>query len=220
MPVRKLILDLDTGIDDALAIAYALGSEDAELIGITGTYGNVTVEQGMRNSHAVADVLGHPQVRVYPGIDHPTWSGEFVVTPDSTRIHGRNGLGDVTIPDSPRPPETTPAADFILNAANTYGKDLTIVATGAMSTLAEVIRREPKLDEKVGSITLMAGALTIPGNVTPGCDSNLIFEISDDQVGFPVEGIVSLAFLMYCNINVFSRTHASTQRQQPITPNY
>ena len=171
--MRKLILDLDTGIDDALAIAYALGSEDAELIGITGTYGNVTVEQGMRNSLAVVNVLGHPQVRVYPGIDHPTWSGEFAVTPDSARIHGRNGLGDVTIPDSPRSPETTPAVDFILDAANTYGKDLAIVATGAMSTFAEVIRREPRLDEKVDSITLMAGALTVPGNVTPGAEANV-----------------------------------------------
>ena len=62
---RKLILDLDTGIDDTLAIAYALASEQADdvrLIGITGTYGNVTVETGMRNALAVTDLLGHPEV--------------------------------------------------------------------------------------------------------------------------------------------------------------
>lgn len=69
---RKLILDLDTGIDDTLAIAYALASEQADdvrLIGITGTYGNVTVETGMRNALAVTDLLGHPEVSVYPGLD-------------------------------------------------------------------------------------------------------------------------------------------------------
>lgn len=66
---RKLILDLDTGIDDTLAIAYALASEQADdvrLIGITGTYGNVTVETGMRNALAVTDLLGHSEVSVYP----------------------------------------------------------------------------------------------------------------------------------------------------------
>ena len=48
--MKKMILDLDTGVDDALAISYALGSPEAKLIGITGTYGNVLVEQGVRNA--------------------------------------------------------------------------------------------------------------------------------------------------------------------------
>lgn len=173
MTTRKLILDLDTGIDDTLAIAYALGGDDAEVIGITGTYGNVTVEQGMRNSLAVTDLLGHPQIRVYPGIDHPTVSDRFTVSEGSARIHGCNGVGEADLPESQRSPESTSAVDFIIDAANTYGKDLTIVATGAMSTLAEVIRREPDIDTMVGSITLMAGALTVPGNVTPGAEANI-----------------------------------------------
>lgn len=57
---KKLILDLDTGVDDALAIAYALGSPELDLIAITGTFGNVLLEQGIQNSLAVTDVLGHP----------------------------------------------------------------------------------------------------------------------------------------------------------------
>lgn len=61
--MKKLILDLDTGVDDALAISYALGSPEIELIGITGTYGNVLVEQGVRNALAVTDLLGHPEVK-------------------------------------------------------------------------------------------------------------------------------------------------------------
>ena len=56
--MKKMILDLDTGVDDALAISYALGSPEIELIGITGTYGNVLVEQGVRNALAVTDLLG------------------------------------------------------------------------------------------------------------------------------------------------------------------
>ena len=171
---RKLILDLDTGIDDTLAIAYALASEQADdvrLIGITGTYGNVTVETGMRNALAVTDLLGHSEVSVYPGLDRPSTAPEsFRYSPSAgtRRIHGDNGIGDMTIPDSRRSPETTAAADFIIDAAHTYGKDLVIVPTGAMTTIAEVCRREPRIGELVGSITFMGGALTVPGNVTPG----------------------------------------------------
>lgn len=63
--MKKLILDLDTGVDDALAISYALGSPEVELIGITGTYGNVLMEQGVRNALAITELLGHPEVPVY-----------------------------------------------------------------------------------------------------------------------------------------------------------
>lgn len=101
---RKLILDLDTGIDDTLAIAYALASEQADdvrLIGITGTYGNVTVETGMRNALAVTDLLGHSEVSVYPGLDRPSTAPEsFRYSPSAgtRRIHGDNGIGDMTNP--------------------------------------------------------------------------------------------------------------------------
>ena len=162
---RKLILDLDTGIDDTLAIAYALASEQADdvrLIGITGTYGNVTVETGMRNALAVTDLLGHPEVSVYPGLDRPSTAPEnFRYSPSAgtRRIHGDNGIGDMTIPDSRRSPETTAAADFIIDAAH---------------TIAEVCRREPRIGELVGSITFMGGALTVPGNVTPGAEANIM----------------------------------------------
>lgn len=90
---RKLILDLDTGIDDTLAIAYALASEQADdvrLIGITGTYGNVTVETGMRNALAVTDLLGHPEVSVYPGLDRPS------TAPETSAIRRRQERGAST----------------------------------------------------------------------------------------------------------------------------
>ena len=98
--MKKMILDLDTGVDDALAISYALGSPEIELIGITGTYGNVLVEQGVRNALAVTDLLGHPEVKVYQGLPHSSTTDHFEVLPISAFIHGDNGIGDVEIPDS------------------------------------------------------------------------------------------------------------------------
>ena len=119
--MTKLILDLDTGVDDALAIAYALGSPEVELIGITGTYGNVLLEQGVRNALAITELLGHPEVKVYKGIPHSEATDGFEVLEISKFIHGNNGIGDVDIPDSTREAETEPAVDFIIDAVKTYG---------------------------------------------------------------------------------------------------
>ena len=75
---KKMILDLDTGVDDTLALSYTLGSPDIDLLGISGTYGNVVLKQGLRNSLAVLSLLGHPEIPVYPGIDHPSDKDEFL----------------------------------------------------------------------------------------------------------------------------------------------
>lgn len=98
---KKLILDLDTGIDDALAIAYALGSPEADLIGITGTYGNVLVEQGVSNALAILDLFGRPDIPVYSGLPHSSTAESFSVLPISAFIHGKNGIGEAQIPHSP-----------------------------------------------------------------------------------------------------------------------
>lgn len=232
MSRRKLILDLDTGIDDALAIAYALGSaEEVDLIGITATYGNVTVPRATRNALAVLHLFGRDDVPVYPGVDHPIVavdrstpanrmkpskaSGEAPVpdgvgpesssSPQSRRaqayeqwraggeggwpagrqwqpsagsvaVHHPNGLGGAVIPDSPRQPESAEpgaAVDFIIDAARRYGPDLTIVPTGAMTTMATVLRNAPDIKESGAAITFMGGALTLPGNVSPAAEANI-----------------------------------------------
>lgn len=171
--MTKLILDLDTGVDDALAIAYALGSPEVELIGITGTYGNVLLEQGVRNALAITELLAHPEVKVYKGIPHSEATDGFEVLEISKFIHGNNGIGDVDIPDSTREAETEPAVDFIIDAVKTYGKDLVYVPTGPMTNIAAAIRKAPEIKDKIGKIVLMGGALTVCGNVNCCVEANI-----------------------------------------------
>lgn len=204
---KKLILDLDTGIDDALAIAYALGSADEiDLIGITATYGNVAVPLAARNALAVLHLFGRDDVPVYPGVDYPIapatlpkmrgttpderaqayarwqnggadgWQTDasWSPTPGSVAVHHPNGIGGAIIPDSPRAPEAPGSAvDFIITAAREYGPDLTIVPTGAMTTMATVFRNAPDLKDSGVNVTLMGGALTLPGNVSPAAEANI-----------------------------------------------
>ena len=68
---KKLVLDLDTGIDVALALAYALGSPEVELVGVVTSYGNVDVDTAVGNTLALLELFGHPEVPVYRGLDRP-----------------------------------------------------------------------------------------------------------------------------------------------------
>ena len=171
--MKKMILDLDTGVDDALAISYALGSPEVELIGITGTYGNVLMEQGVRNALAITELLGHPEVKVYRGLDHSSTTDSFQVLEISSFIHGQNGIGEVVIADSTRDAEDTPAVDFIIDAAKTYGKDLVYVPTGPLTNLDAAIARAPEIVDEIGRVVLMGGALTVPGNVNAWTEANI-----------------------------------------------
>ena len=112
--MKKVILDLDTGVDDALALAYALASPELELIGVTGTYGNVLVDTGVRNALAILELFDRTDVPVYAGITHASTKDSFEVLPVSEFIHGKNGVGEAVIPDARRQVEETSAVDFLI----------------------------------------------------------------------------------------------------------
>ena len=170
---KKMILDLDTGVDDALAIAYALGSPEVDLIGITGTYGNVLLDQGLENDLAILDILGHPEVPVYAGIDHAQAKDDFQVVPISAFIHGDNGIGDIELEKSQRSVEEMSAVDFIIQAVHQYGKDLIYVPTGPLTNLSAAIKKDPSIIQEIGRVVDMGGALTVPGNVAPWVEANI-----------------------------------------------
>ena len=96
--MKKIILDLDTGIDDTLAMSYVLASEDAELIGITGTYGNVLLETGVANDLNLLSMFGREDIPVFKGVPHPSNATNFEVPGSSGIFHGKNGTFGATSP--------------------------------------------------------------------------------------------------------------------------
>ena len=170
----KMILDLDTGVDDSLALTLALASPEVDLIGVTAVFGNVARDTSARNSLAILQMLGRTDVPVHLGCDRArTASAPYAATPEVMRIHGDNGIGNVEIPDAARKPEATPAAEFIAQSIERYGKDLVIVPTGPLTTIAAVLEGRPELAQRVGGITLMGGALAVGGNVSPCAEANI-----------------------------------------------
>lgn len=169
---RKIILDLDTGIDDALALAYALGSEELELIGVTGTYGNVLVETGVRNALAILELFGRSDIPVFAGPDHARARDSFEVLEISEFIHGSNGIGGAELPEPTASVQEKSAVDFLIESVEQYGDDLVIVPTGPSTTIAAAIEASESFAKRA-HIVMMGGALTVPGNVSAWAEANV-----------------------------------------------
>lgn len=173
MAQKKMILDLDTGVDDALAIAYAVAAPDVDLIGIVSSYGNNLLNVCAQNSLKLLELLGQPDVPVFLGLPHSSTSDHFDVMQVSKDIHGNNGIGEVELPEPKRQVEEQSGVDFYIEAAHKYGKDLIIIPTGPMTNLAAALEKDPEITHLIGNVTFMGGALTVEGNVTDVAEANI-----------------------------------------------
>ncbi|WP_417076430.1 nucleoside hydrolase [Holdemania filiformis] len=169
----KIILDLDTGIDDALALSYALGDPMAEVIGVTCTYGNVFREQALENTETLLKALGRTDIPIYAGPAHPLTQTDFAPTAMCRVVHGEQGFGQAQIEPDPDLVQPQPAVEFILEAARRHGSELTLLTAGPLTTLAEVLRRNPNFKNEIGRVVCMAGVLTVAGNETPFAEANV-----------------------------------------------
>ena len=173
MAKRKMTLDLDTGVDDALAIAYALADPEVDLIGIVSSYGNNLLDVCAENSLKLLELLGHTDIPVFKGLPHSCTTDHFDVMQVSKDIHGDNGIGDVELPAPSRALEEQSGVDFYIEAAHKYSKDLIIIPTGPMTNLAAALKKDPEIANLIGNVTFMGGALTVEGNVTPVAEANI-----------------------------------------------
>lgn len=173
MAKKKMILDLDTGVDDALALAYALATPDADLIGVVSSFGNTQVETAAQNTLKLLELLDEQHVPVFVGAAHSSTTDSFETMQVSMDIHGKNAIGDVVLPDPKTTPEPTIAVDFLIASAHQYAEDLIVVPTGPLTNLAAAFQKDAQIADLIGNITLMGGALTVPGNVTPYTEANI-----------------------------------------------
>lgn len=169
----KMIMDLDTGVDDALALSYALSFDKVELIGVTTSFGNVTLENATKNTINLLDLLGHSHIPVFEGASSPWGETSYEPQPHLLHIHGENGIGNVELGEPKRQPSKQSAVDFIIESANTFGEELILYTAGPMNNLADAIKKDKEAIEKIGKIVSMGSALTVPGNVSPYAEANI-----------------------------------------------
>jgi purine nucleosidase len=141
MAPTPLILDIDTGVDDALAILYALASPEVTLIGATTVMGNVDVEQTTENTLAVLELCGHTDVEVAKGAGRPLVR-EHLAFPV---VHGERGLGRAELPPASRAPSERDAARLIVDTARERSGEVLLVATGPLTNVALALSVQPDL---------------------------------------------------------------------------
>ena len=175
--MHRLILDTDPGVDDAMAIAFALCHPEIELVGLTTVFGNASIDVTTRNAQYVLDTFGASDVAVARGAAAPRVQAPH---PYPDFVHGADGLGNV-YPESPPPldaaarharVEPADAADFIVAAARATPGELVLVAIGPLTNIAEALARAPELPSLVRELVVMGGALEEPGNVSPLAEAN------------------------------------------------
>jgi purine nucleosidase len=164
-----LILDVDTGIDDSLALLYAAGSPDAELVAVTCVSGNIDAQQVAVNTRAILELAGRTDVEVALGRQVPLIR-PLETTPET---HGPQGLGHAELPAPSRPLSERHAVDLILAEARRRPGEITLVTLGPLTNLALAVMREPSLPRLLKSYTLMGGAFGVSGNTTPTTEWNI-----------------------------------------------
>lgn len=165
----KIILDTDPGIDDAQAIAFAIAHPDIELLGLTTVFGNAEVDLTTRNALHILDVFGQPQIPVARGASDPLKQARY---PAPDFVHGKDGLGNVNITQPSGAPVSENAAEFIVRMANEIPGEITLVAIGPLTNIAQAVDLDPSLPTKVKSLVVMGGSVSHPGNVTPLAEAN------------------------------------------------
>jgi purine nucleosidase len=164
-----LILDLDTGIDDAMALLYTLGSPDAELVAVTCVAGNVDARQVAENTRAVLELAGRPDIEVALGREVPL-ARPLETTPET---HGPRGLGYAELPPATTALSQRHASDLMIEEARRSPGELTLVTLGPLTNLAVALQREPELPRLLKAWILMGGSYRSPGNTAPTTEWNI-----------------------------------------------
>jgi purine nucleosidase len=169
MEPTPLILDVDTGVDDALAILYALASPEVTLIGATTVMGNVGVEHTTENTLAILDLCGYTDVEVAKGAGRPLVRDHMAFPV----VHGERGLGRAELPAATRAPSERDAARLLVEVARDRPGEVLLVATGPLTNVALALAEEPRLPELLKGFAIMGGAFDHQGNTTPAAEANI-----------------------------------------------
>ncbi len=170
MSPRPIIIDTDPGVDDAMAIFFALRHPDLEVIGLTTIFGNVHTDLATLNALRLLDIAGRPDIPVVPGASEPLCTPYFGPVPF---VHGDDGQGNVHLPLPTRDPLDRSAAEWIVEQVMARPGEVTLVPIGPLTNIALALRLEPRIASHVKAVVLMGGNALGKGNATPSAEANI-----------------------------------------------
>jgi purine nucleosidase len=190
MSARKVIIDCDPGIDDALALVFAHGHPDLEIRGITTVAGNVDLGRTTANALRVRDYVGMGDVPVVAGSPGPLLRPAL----DARDVHGDSGLGAARLPASSSGPADGHAVDYLATAIGAEPGEVTLIAVGPLTNVALAVRRYPRLVTQVRDFVIMGGSAG-QGNVTPAAEFNIAADPESAAIVFGAGWTVTMVGL-------------------------
>ncbi len=168
MKKTPVIIDVDTGIDDAVALVIALQAKELDIKGITTVAGNQTIEKTTRNTLDVVEYFGRSDIPVAMGAKGPLVREQII----AAYAHGESGLGTAVLPTAKNPPHELDAVDFIKKVLEESEEAITLVPTGPLTNIAVLLKAYPHVKSKIKEIVLMGGG-AFQGNSNATAEFNI-----------------------------------------------
>ncbi len=223
---RKIIIDTDPGIDDAMAIFYALASPELDVVGLTTVFGNAETSVCTENALKLLEIAGRTDIPVARGVDEPLampYRGAVAF------VHGSDGQGEVFLP----PPTTSAlpidAAQFMVKTVHESPGEITLVAVGPLTNIATAMQLDPEFSSQLAGIVLMGGNAFVGGNASPAAEANILNDPEAADIVFGADCQIVMAGLDVTEQTVMSSsdvaqfasfTNARAQHLAAIVPFY
>jgi inosine-uridine nucleoside N-ribohydrolase len=166
-----VVIDTDPGVDDAVALWWALTSPAIDVVALTTVHGNVGVDLAAANALRIVHAAGRPDVPVAVG--EAAAIGPAPVTAFPQWIHGHDGLGEVDLPPAPLAPVAESAVELFRRVVDECPGEVAVVTLGPLSNVARVLAADPTWASRVGRLVVMAGSAAVGGNATPAAEANV-----------------------------------------------
>ncbi len=214
MTAQKIIIDTDPGIDDAMAIFFALNSPELELIGLTTIFGNGFTNLTTMNALRLLEIAGRPDIPVAVGASQPIadhFSEPGVV------VHGDDGQGNLHLPPPTTKPVEQNAVDFIIEQVMRAPREITLVPIGPLTNIALALQQEPRIAGAVREVVIMGGNAFCAGNITPAAEANIFHDPEAADVVFGAGWPVTMVGLDVTQKTIMTRAQLEKLAQSDNT---
>jgi len=213
---QRIIIDTDPGIDDAMAIFFALNSPELELIGLTTTFGNGHTDLTTINALRLLEIAGHSDIPVAQGVPQPIASA---FSEPGAMVHGDDAQGNLQLPLPTNKVIQQSAAEFIVEQVMNAPGAISLVPIGPLTNIALALQLEPRLARAVREVVIMGGNALCPGNITPAAEANIYHDVEAADIVFGADWPVTMVGLDVTHKTILTGTQLKQldQSSKPTT---
>jgi inosine-uridine nucleoside N-ribohydrolase len=199
---RRVIIDTDPGVDDAMAILLALNSPELKVEALTVVPGNVDGKQGLENALKLVSLAGRCDLAVAGGAQHPL--NQKLIT--AQYWHGKNGLAGVELPAAKCKADPRFGPDLIIELVHKYPHEITLIPVGPLTNIALAVSKDPSIVPLVKDIVIMGGSIT-GGNVDGAAEANIYNDPEAASIVFNAGWMVSMVGSDVGERTIITRKH-------------